>query len=324
MITVVVPAYNCESVICRCIKSLLLQTYTDFEILVVNDGSTDSTASQVRAIDDSRICLINQQNAGVSAARNRGIENAKGDWIVFVDSDDYVERTYLQTLISLSDDGCMPVVGFAKNESCESVLHDGIRGKYAIDTLMSQDYLIGFLGDTIGFSCWNKLFSKQTLMNYHIRFEPSLKLGEDLLFVFQYLCYCEYVAFSEKAVYHYCDVDNSTIHAAKDQSILYESTLIALKNSCYNGYSFNDEVLCGWCLKVMTYVLSNPYVCTMSFRSFCRYYKRVKSYHIVKMAAQAVSRVGFRLTVLRWALCKKTSLPLFLIIKMQYYKQKGN
>lgn len=324
MITVVVPAYNCESVIYRCIKSLLRQTYTDFEILVVNDGSTDSTASQVMAIDDSRVCLISQQNAGVSAARNRGIENAKGDWIVFVDSDDYVERTYLQTLISLLDDGCMPVVGFSKNESCESVLHDRIRGKYAINTLMPQDYLVGFLGATISFSCCNKLFSKQILMNYHIRFETTLKLGEDLLFVFQYLCYCDYVAFSEKAVYHYCDDDNSTIHAAKDQSILYESTLNALKNACYNGHSFNEEVLCGWCLKVMTFVLANPYVCTMSFSGFSRYYKRVKSYHIVKMAAQVVSNVGFRLTVLRWALRKKTSLPLFLIIKMQYYKQKGN
>ena len=88
MISVIIPLYNKEQIIEKCIQSVLTQDYDDFEVVIVNDGSTDRSAEIVKRIDDSRIRLIEQENGGPSKARNIGVKNAKGDWIVFLDADD--------------------------------------------------------------------------------------------------------------------------------------------------------------------------------------------------------------------------------------------
>lgn len=97
MISVVIPLYNKESLVGDTIKSVLNQTFQDFEIVVVDDGSTDNSVSEVEKINDPRIRLVRQQNAGVSAARNRGIEEAKGEYIAFLDADDQWDKYYLET-----------------------------------------------------------------------------------------------------------------------------------------------------------------------------------------------------------------------------------
>ncbi len=88
MISVIIPLYNKEQIIEKCIQSVLTQDYDDFEVVIVNDGSTDRSAEIVKRKDDSRIRLIEQENGGPSKARNIGVKNAKGDWIVFLDADD--------------------------------------------------------------------------------------------------------------------------------------------------------------------------------------------------------------------------------------------
>ena len=88
MISVIIPLYNKEQIIEKCIQSVLTQDYNDFEVVVVNDGSTDRSAEIVKRIDDSRVRLIEQENGGPSKARNTGVKNAKGEWIVFLDADD--------------------------------------------------------------------------------------------------------------------------------------------------------------------------------------------------------------------------------------------
>ena len=94
MISVVIPLYNKEKYIKRAIESVLNQTFQKFEIIVVNDGSTDKSAEIVQNIKDPRIRLINQKNAGVSAARNRGIQEAKYEYIAFLDADDFWEKIF--------------------------------------------------------------------------------------------------------------------------------------------------------------------------------------------------------------------------------------
>lgn len=101
MISVVIPLYNKENQIEKTLQSVFNQSFTDYEIVIVNDGSTDRSAEFVEAIDDPRIRLIHQQNAGVSAARNRGIEEAKGDYIAFLDADDEWKPDYLATQASM-------------------------------------------------------------------------------------------------------------------------------------------------------------------------------------------------------------------------------
>lgn len=100
LISIIVPVYNVEQYLKRCIDSLLAQTYSNFELLLINDGSTDNSPfiCQEYVQQDSRIRLIHQENAGPSAARNKGIATAKGDYLTFIDSDDFVEADYLETL----------------------------------------------------------------------------------------------------------------------------------------------------------------------------------------------------------------------------------
>lgn len=101
MISVIIPLYNKVCTIARTLDTVFQQTYTDYEIVVVNDGSTDGSADVVRSIDDSRIRLISQTNAGVSAARNRGFEEARGEFVAFLDADDEWKPDYLETQIQL-------------------------------------------------------------------------------------------------------------------------------------------------------------------------------------------------------------------------------
>lgn len=101
MISVVIPLYNKEKLIGKTLRSVLDQTYQDFEIVVVNDGSTDNSVAEVEKIADSRIRLIHQQNAGVSAARNKGITEAKGEFVAFLDADDEWGKSFLSTMVQL-------------------------------------------------------------------------------------------------------------------------------------------------------------------------------------------------------------------------------
>ena len=103
MISVVIPLYNKKESVAHTLKCVLMQTYQDFEVVVVDDGSTDGSAEIVEGVDDGRIRLIRQENGGVSAARNRGIKEAKREYVAFLDADDEWKPEHLQTLVGLME-----------------------------------------------------------------------------------------------------------------------------------------------------------------------------------------------------------------------------
>ena len=102
MISIIIPVYNAASYLDKCIESILHQKYKDFELLLINDGSTDNSGDicDAFALKDNRISVFHQQNQGVSAARNLGIEQAKGEWLQFIDSDDWIENDFLLNNVS--------------------------------------------------------------------------------------------------------------------------------------------------------------------------------------------------------------------------------
>jgi glycosyltransferase involved in cell wall biosynthesis len=106
MISIIVPVYNTEKYLDQCIQSILSQTYTDFELLLIDDGSTDSSGAicDRYAEQDSRVRVFHKPNGGVSSARNLGLDNAKGEWVTFCDSDDWVYDYWLQNFADSSDD----------------------------------------------------------------------------------------------------------------------------------------------------------------------------------------------------------------------------
>ena len=111
-VSVIIPVYNVEKYLPQCIDSILAQTFTDFELILVNDGSKDCSGNicDEYAQKDSRIVVIHKENGGASSARNRGLDIAKGEWISFIDSDDYVTPNYLSNLISEAQANCASLV----------------------------------------------------------------------------------------------------------------------------------------------------------------------------------------------------------------------
>ncbi len=319
MISVIVPVYNGEAVIGRCLSSLLAQTYVDFEILVIDDGSEDATAREVRSFSDPRIRLFRQKNAGVSAARNLGIENAMGEYIVFVDGDDYVESAYLMSLYLLREEGALSAVGFTGSAPCDAADTEETKYLYEIGQSMPDDLLAGTLGKTIAFSCWNKLFARQILIDNELRFPVGLKLGEDLIFVFRYLCYCRRVVYCGKAQYHYCENSDSAVRRAADRSDDYEATVSMMQTIRENGYSFHESAICSFCLEIMTYVLQNPYVSEMNYADFKEYLRKLGDYRIRSLALRAARPCGYKRRAFHWALRRRFAFAIFVLIRANGY-----
>lgn len=193
-ISVVVPVYNVEKYIEQCLDSIIDQTYRDLQIILVDDGSTDGSAiiCDEYAAKDSRISIIHQPNGGVSVARNTGIEAATGDYLTFVDSDDWLESGMYEKMVNqLNNSSGLDMV------MCDSTLitkdseiksTDFIReGYYSKSQIVSELYPVLLVTEDFGkiplVSVWNCLMKRSILMHHHIRFDPGLRYGEDYLFM---------------------------------------------------------------------------------------------------------------------------------------------
>ena len=205
LITVIVPFFNAENYLRKCIESILKQTHTNLEIIMVDDGSTDGSSRIVEEYieRDFRIKLIQQENKGAGAARNRGLEEAKGDYIGFVDSDDWIAHDMYEYLLALmirneADITACDYVS-TKDRGCED-----IPISYEELKVMNQTQLFEFFlrvhGERSYSSAWNMLYRKDIIWN--VRF-PEGKITEDLMF--DYLAYkkCNKYVFSNQRKYFY-------------------------------------------------------------------------------------------------------------------------
>lgn len=193
MVSVIVPVYNVENVLHYCIDSILNQSYTDFELLLIDDGSTDRSGDicEKYAVKDTRIRVIHKENGGVSSARNFGIDNANGEYICFVDSDDYIDSTFLEKLLKTKNSYpqidnywcCFQTVNQYGGERIQDNTLKGCQLLVEFDTSQIMTLHENWLD--AGPVC--KLFSNHIIKENGIRFDTSLSLGEDLLFNFCYL-----------------------------------------------------------------------------------------------------------------------------------------
>ena len=201
-ISIIVPVYNAEKYLHRCIDSILTQTFSDFELLLIDDGSTDKSGQLCNeyASKDNRVKVFHKQNGGVSSARNLGLDNAKGEWIAFVDSDDSVMNTYLSELISSND---------------VDLVVSGVRFINGNTSLLPPVALInikenqGLLDEQLCYSYfrtpWSKLFKNRIIQLYSLRFSSFLRIGEDTDFVLRYLYEIKTLEFIPVSSYCYND-----------------------------------------------------------------------------------------------------------------------
>lgn len=192
LISIIVPIYNSEKFLGRCLDSIISQTYKNWELLLINDGSIDNSLMICNnyASKNTRIRVFNKPNEGVSSARNLGIKNAQGKWLTFIDSDDWVESDYL---INFSQKYDLSLQGFYNGLSL-------VRYKSSIVTCNpGAEYL--FNGYVNGPYC--KLFKSEIISKYNLSFDLNLSFGEDILFLMQYIIYCKSMNISNYCGYHY-------------------------------------------------------------------------------------------------------------------------
>lgn len=196
MISIIIPIYNCEKFLPRCLESILSQSYSDYEVLLVNDGSTDGTAmvcNEYVAKSKGKFRYIEKKNGGVSSARNIGLNNVKGEYICFVDADDYVHQDYLRCLYeAYSEDADLVICGYHNPELCI----------FNIEAINSADEIIKLILGKVNNTCvWNKLFRYELLDN--IYFADDIYMGEDALFCVEYAKRCNRAVVVNKALYYY-------------------------------------------------------------------------------------------------------------------------
>lgn len=191
MISVIVPIYNAERLLHRCISSILNQSYTDFELILVNDGSQDSSGliCEEYAARDSRVRVLHKENGGVSSARNIGLENSRGEWVTFCDADDYVDydwlKVYEDLLTNKSDiyiQGVNKVI-IKPQIKIKEIVPIKKKGKFDDKrNLIVSLFCLGLYGYTV-----NKLFKKSLIDKIALRFDVNSTCAEDTQFVSQYL-----------------------------------------------------------------------------------------------------------------------------------------
>ena len=208
-ISVIVPVYKAEKYMNRCIDSIINQSYDNLEIILVDDGSPDACPEicEEYAIKDSRIKVIHQKNEGVSSARNNGINASTGDFIAFVDSDDYLDEGMYEYLINLQKEYGADAVKCSYREFANDVFNDNKKCKYEsqlFDMTNKDDLskcLSLFSELKIYAEIWSYLFKADVIKNYY--FDTKYGFGEDLLFVLRLLPQLTKVYFSTEKYYNY-------------------------------------------------------------------------------------------------------------------------
>lgn len=205
LISVVVPIYNMEHYINRAVESLRKQTISNYEIILIDDGSTDNSGKLCDEICRRypEIIVVHKPNGGLSSARNAGIEVANGDFIIFPDPDDWVNEDYLEVLFSLHKkyDSDLEIGGyFITDENSEKNIHVNkkellLEQNDAMEKLLSPFWYCGF--------AWNKLYHMDIIVQNNLRFDTELGMAQDLHFALGYLMKCKKIAFNPKPIYHY-------------------------------------------------------------------------------------------------------------------------
>ncbi len=309
LISVIIPVYNGEKYIEKCVKSVISQTYSNIEIIIVNDGSTDKTLNICSNIKDNRIVILTQDNTGVSAARNYGLDNAKGNYVIFIDADDFVEENMLEVLynnikkadydISICNYKIIENINVIYNK-CDEKSNDN--NNFALNLLRPNMYK-GYL--------WNKLIKKECIGK--IRFINDIYIMEDLVFLLDISEKVHNVYFApEKYLYNYVKRMDSAMNKIDER---YLSINKAFKKVFeYKG--------------VMSKQIYNKYVYDYLFANMLIYgnmYKTNKEHSITRKEMKHIRKkyIKFALMSNYYGIASKIKLVFICYFPLIYEKIKN-
>lgn len=275
MISIIVPVYNAEKYIRKCVDSILSQTFKDFELILVNDGSTDKSDSvcEKYAEYDNRVKVFHKPNGGAGSARNFGLEKASGDWVMFVDADDWIERECLQVCSKYIDNN-IDLIVFSCNWTADSRLPE----RACFTPSDFKDILPLYIDKVIFTSPWCKLFRRNKINELHLRFnEKLLSFGEDTLFVFEYLKNIKSMQLLSNELYHY-EIKNNQNSLSKKKDLDWHTKSYFLQTI----FSVVSEIESIWNIRLTKYkcltceLILNKYLYALSSSSLSKVKNELK------------------------------------------------
>lgn len=228
-VSVIVPAYNAEKTIGRCVDSILHQDFYDLELIVMDDGSTDGTATLLDAYarKDQRVRVVHKPNSGVSDTRNQALDLARGEWVQFLDADDWIVPEATKLLVrSAEENDCQMVVADFYRVIGKKVSRKGdIDAEGVLTREDYGDYMMQNPSDFYYGVLWNKLYRRDILTRHDIRFTSEMRWAEDLVFNMQYIQYAEVFASIPQPGYYYVQNPQSICHTQIKPATLVQNKI---------------------------------------------------------------------------------------------------
>lgn len=210
LVSIIVPVYNAEKYLPRCIDSILGQSFSDFELLLINDGSKDNSGKicDGYATNDSRVRVFHKENGGASAARNYGLDNATGNYVCFVDADDWVDKDYLKQLLPNEEEEMVVCsIRYEENTNKNLCISNKKRNKECIESTLHQ-----MIDHMAVCSPCCKIMRRDIIERDQIRFDTDVSAGEDMLFICDYFSAgLEKIRTLSLPLYHYYVDDNESL-----------------------------------------------------------------------------------------------------------------
>lgn len=319
-ISVVIPVYNGEKYVANCIEALQNQTKkTGYELIFIDDGSTDKTLEIIcrYAQKDSRICFFSQKNKGVSAARNLGINNARGEWIVFVDVDDEIDLCYLEDISKETEvDDTTPVMVYARHyvEKDSKIINTNkFTRKELICSLLTEEPIEELGTDFLLGAVWGKVYKKTFLQDNNITFVEGLRWAEDLIFQCRTFQCAEGIRFIYRGYYRYVQNSDSTMHRTrKDDTRTIEKLQNEMKRELFTVWKDTEireayylRIFRGWLIAI-----SSELNAWKSHESFAQAYRHLK---VILQKEEFVESID---NINKNDLNKKEIIKLFLLTKL--------
>ncbi len=261
LVSIIVPIYNVEEYLSKCLDSIINQTYSNLEIILVNDGSTDQSESIIQSflLKDERIKYIYQINMGPSIARNRGMKEAKGDFICFIDADDFVVEQYIQQLVDKIVEGYDIVTCGYIEVSSYGITE--LNNFYQSKSNITRDELVDGVLSGVGGALWAKIYRSSIVELNQLELNPNVYMCEDLLFNLEYCFYSKSSAAIQPALYEYNRLNERSITSKIMLDYLENSLVIMqemehmLKNLGWSNKKI--EVLINQRMNALTLAIAN-------------------------------------------------------------------
>ncbi len=290
LISIIIPVYNIKDYICECVDSLIVQTYRNLEIILVDDGSEDGSSQVCDALaeKDHRVHVIHQKNGGVSSARNTGIAHAGGQYITFVDGDDWVEKNFIEVLYDSirKYHADVSVVGYTFRYPDRPAHRNPITGQVqTITGLEALEQACDPNNPWVGYS-WGKLIHKDIIEKNNLEFDTEIKICEDSLFFYSLFEHVQRVVKNPDILYNYRIRQASVTQTANKSLNLLKNRIIALEKAMKIAGKYPDSIfLCGVKTALFSSIIS--YVAAM-FR--LKHYDKAELLQIKKRLSELTSQ----------------------------------